>query len=210
MLEETIADETKPTTEPEAVPEETPFEDLSPESRARGIPEGYPAVLADGRTWLLHPCGLADLLAEERNRIYDESVLTGNVAMEDIYRAARVALHVNYRLTEAEDTWLVACVLPADLDDFLQAVGNALLPTTILRRTFDDWAYSALYANGLEPSAIPESRLPHVLDQLVRTGRAVPQNKYIDSAVAASKIGNLRGLIAPAPKPAQDPLLKTE
>jgi hypothetical protein len=189
-----------------SVAESCPFE-LSPTARAFDNPTGIAVILGDGKEWLLAECGLAEGLAAFRNKIYDDSALTSQVRWADLYGAAYYALMVNYRLSDAEAKWLIH---NADPDTVGEATCKAIVPLRVYRRTFDDWALGTLYANGLRPDEIPAHRLPHVFEILVKTGRAVHPEEYVDSGVAAAKIGGFRSLMQPKSEVAVNPLLKTE
>ena len=73
---------------------------------------------------------------------------------------------------------------------------EALFGPAILRRTYSTWAASALWANGLDPATIPAKLRPHVLNQLVGTGRALSINRYVESAVAAPQLAAFRARAA--------------
>jgi hypothetical protein len=47
-----------------------------------------------------------------------------------------------------------------------------------------DWAWSALPANGLDPTKILAADLPHVLFHLQKTGRIVPLHEFASVSIA--------------------------
>ncbi|MDQ3168428.1 MAG: hypothetical protein M3P94_07245 [Chloroflexota bacterium] len=161
-------------------------EPTSPVSQRRrtGTPVG-PTVMIDGHEWHLFPAGLAPIVAAERDRLYDDWVVKQSVQMEDIRLVAYYALHTNYYLSEADVARLVWVANP---DELVAATMESLFPTAY-RRTWSAWARSALLANGLKPESIAGEDLPHVLAQLVQTGRAVACEVYTeaDEAMAARR-----------------------
>jgi hypothetical protein len=68
--------------------------------------------------------------------------------------------------------------------------------------TFTAWVLSSLAANGLKVEDIPDGLLPAVLDQLVMTGRAVPESKFVASTARAQRRAKFRALAKPRPEPA--------
>lgn len=188
----------------EATMTEADLDALHPDTRAIAEPAGVPVVLGDGRTWLLAWAGVARVLDAARDRMDDAARLRGQVEMSDVYDVAHLLLRANYELSGAEAAGLL---LEAGRDALATAAMAALFGEPKPRRTFTKWMMSSLYAAGLDPERIPPEWIPHVLDQLVSTGRAVPVGDYIDSAVAAPKLAALRARAArtAAEKAAADP-----
>ena len=90
-------------------------------------------------------------------------------------------LQANYRLEPDE---AVAIILAADTKDLVEAVLASIFAHDRgddATRTYTNWARSSLLANGIDPAKIPVADLPHVLRQLVATGRAMPRGEFIAS-----------------------------
>lgn len=157
---------------------------LSPAATARSDDiVGVPVILAGGETWLLAYDGLHPGLRSIRDALYDDALLASEVDVEDLRNAAYSLLLWNYDLTEGEAFGLILCTPTPDL---VEGVMRAMcLPPT--RKTYSDWAESALRANGIDPASLPTPSIPHVLAQLVATGRAVDPAKYTDSGEAAAR-----------------------
>jgi hypothetical protein len=174
---------------------------LTPELRAFGEPIGIPCIMGDGNTWLIAECGLAEGVAIFREALYRNSVLTSTVQVVDAKAAAYYGLMVNYELTDEEAKLLLKVL---DVQDLATSACQAIIPIEHPRRTFDDWAYGSLFANGIDPARVPPHYISHVLDILVRTNRTVPHHQFTEAGIAASKTGKI--LSQGTPKP----LLKTE
>lgn len=167
---------------------------LTPAERALPGSEGVPVVLADGATWLLYPGGLLNSLDRVRDRLYDGVRLRGTVHPDDIREVAVSLLICNYDLGLIEAVGLIDGV-PREqiLDPVMEAVFG---PQEKARhRTYTSWASSALIANGIDPSGVPTRLISEVLDHLVSTKRAIPQDKGIDSDEAARKVGAFQSLL---------------
>ena len=161
----------------------------SPETSAREGASGIPVVLGDGATWLLADGGLLNALDPIRDKIDDSARIGGQVEMADIGQAAWIMLAANYRLSGPE---IGGLILGASQGGLAAAVMEALFGPEHPRRTYTTWAASALIANGIDPDAVPEGLRPHVLAQLVGTGRAIPIERFVESAVAAPKLAAFR------------------
>lgn len=144
---------------------------------------GQPVTI-DGETWLLADAGIAPSLTEVRDRIYDMSVIRGEVDLSDVMTCAFLMLTANYKIAN-EDA--AALLWRADPDELTQAVSAALFGANNIRRTYTAWATSALLSNGIKPSSIPAAMLPHVLKQLVETKRAMPLEDFTEADEAAAK-----------------------
>jgi hypothetical protein len=157
---------------------------LAPELRALGETTGVP-ILIDGSTWLLAHGGCASILDVYRDRLDDHARLKDQVALADIFEAARVMLQANYDITVLEAVHLMASTDPKALTE---AVMTAMFGGGSVHKTYSMWMMSSLYGAGLNPEIIPAEWIPAVLDQLVMTGRAVPISKFTDAAQAAPKL----------------------
>jgi hypothetical protein len=155
----------------------------SPAERARpGHPRGTAVELA-GSPWTLADW-VPDVGAAVWDRIVDDNILKGRYDAHDVLDAAHRLLRANYRLTASEAADLLLSGPPASL---VPAVESALFGPRKERLTWGQWATSALLANGIDPTSIPPGMLRHVLAQLVGTGRALPEHKFISSQEYAAR-----------------------
>ena len=136
-----------------------------------------PEIHAGPHVYHLHPAGLAPLLDEVRDRVYDLWVLRSTIDLRDAQVVAFYALHTNYRLDDEEAR---AIVLAANPDELAQAAIECLFPQKA-RRTYTSWARSALLACGLKPEDIPAEDLPHVLAHLEGKDRILPASEYTEA-----------------------------
>lgn len=185
---------------------------LTPEARVKLGAFGTPVVLADGNTWLLADGGLMNDLDPLRDKLDDDARLLGSVSLTDVAEMAAQLLVANYDLTIREVFTLLGGAIDQKLAD---AVHLAVFgPNTDSgRRTYSDWAASALIANGIDPDRVPSRLMPLVLGHLERGGRVIPKGEYIESAEAARKLAGIRARAlrqappasgatgSPAPKP---------
>jgi hypothetical protein len=143
--------------------------------------------MGDGREWPLAayvPC-----LGGVWDRLYDANVLSGKYSPADIRLAGSHLLRENFDLApEAVATLIVG----ADLGALVVAVENAMFGPLREHRTWSDWAIGSLYANGIDPAAVPPSRLRSVLDVLIECKRTVPPGCFVSSAVAAPRLARSR------------------
>lgn len=170
--------------------------------RRRSVAEetaGAAVTLSDGNTWFLAPTGVAPILDEVRDRIYDEAAWASKVRMSDVFQAAWVALLANYDLADDELATLLTGLDDEQEAALVRATNDALFGSVRPNRTYSEWALASLHANGLDPAKIPPRTVPDVLDILVRTGRTVPEEKWIGSAIAASERGNMIAMMTPRP-----------
>jgi hypothetical protein len=178
--------------------------ELTPDARAKKGAYGTPIVLADGNAWLLADGGLLNDLDGLRDEIDDSARLVGTVPMLTIYEAAAQLLDANYLLSRL-DLWSLlsrpedeaeAKVVDQRIADavFLALYGEKPEASRTLadRRTYTQWVASALLANGIDPTGIPTSLLPHVLEHLEATRRCVPREQFIESAEAGAKMAGIR------------------
>lgn len=183
---------------------------LEPECRALDEADGVPVVLGDGNTWLLHDGGLRNVLDSTRDELFDQSTLQGQVDMPLVCLAAEWLLRANYDLEPVE---LITLVYQADHQALTDAVFLALFGPLAGKKTYTDWATSALLANGLDPAKIPVALMPDVLTHLEASRRCVPRGQFIDSANAAPKLAAARARAARRaipPEPTPDPEPTTE
>ena len=96
---------------------QTLADELTPTARARSAKPSGPALKVGDNEWRLRPSGLATILTEVRDRLYDESILRRKVRVEDCRLVAYYALHANYRLSDAEVARLIYSVEPQALVD---------------------------------------------------------------------------------------------
>jgi len=172
---------------------------LCPEVRAHRIPSGFPitsGAITSGsaaETWLLSPGGIASVLDGFRDRMDDQCRLSDQVNMLDVFEAGLILLRGNYDLTTGE---AVAIMQGADPKTLTAQVMAALFGSPRPHRTYTAWVMSSLYAAGLDPEKIPPEWIPQVMDQLVRTDRAVPITEYTDAALAAPRLKAMRARVA--------------
>lgn len=181
---------------------------LTPDDRARmPHPQGFPVILSDGQTWVLaHGC-LKPRLLRETDEIFDDVMVTQIIPLPAAMRAAFILLMANYDVSQEEAYQLLQT---AELRQLVTAVADSLLGPDRGHKTWSMWALSAFYSNGIEPMSVPPQLVPSVLLQLVKTGRAMGQTDFIDSAAAGAMRAQLLNTLPPqkpppAPKPpAQD------
>ena len=129
---------------------------------------GTDVVLGDGQTWTL--ADFVPVLGGVWDKIYDDNLLATRYEREDIQVATLRLLEANYDLPTDV---MVSLIEGASLDHLRNAVEFALFGHRDRVRTWSDWAASALYANGIDPTTLPGNQLRPVLDSLVASGRAV-------------------------------------
>jgi hypothetical protein len=168
----------------DAIPADAP----TPQSRAKGEPDGIPVVFGDGQTWMIPRFGLAKGLTSMRDEVFESLLIKRSISHADVRAAAYYGLAVNYDLSDTEIREIIQATDPGTI---AEVICESLIPLEPARRTFTAWARSALLANGLMPSEVPAEDLPHVLDQLVRTGRAVKLADYTDVGRGVAARANL-------------------
>lgn len=186
MSDETnIATETA--TEPETQASELPeiLRGVTPEARRdpRRPIRGMPLEIF-GQTWLLAFGGIAPVLTEIRDQMYDDIIWKGSVDMPSIRKAAWILISFNYRLSD-EEIW--SLLMSANQGELADATASALLGDDDRRQTWTTWVLSAFHSNAIDPATVPPHLIPDVMTQLVRTGRALPERDYIQSVQAAGK-----------------------
>ena len=150
---------------------------------------GVPITLGDGKEWILPLRRLGPDMAEARDEVADFVFLRRKVddaVATRLYGMAMCLITRAYELSPAEAAVLL---LGADQADLFCAVTTALaMPPDddrSTRRTYSDWLRSGLLANGLVPERIPEADLPFVVKHLVATGRMVPADAFVSSAISS-------------------------
>jgi hypothetical protein len=179
-----------------------PTTELSEPSRRKAGASGLPVRLADGADWLLaipryRSTGerlTAPDVDGELDRLFERSVLTGEVALTDVWSAARTMLLANYDLLDEEFVDLVR--LPkAGRQSFVTAVLEALFGDTQAARSYTAWCRASLLANGIVPAEISPADLANVLTILVSTRRTIPASQFIDASRAAEEQAALESLV---------------
>lgn len=151
----------------------------SPDIRGRSL------NLPNGQTWLVADTGISPLVTEIRDRLHVDRTLKGQVPLADLKTVGLLGLLHNYDLTEEEAGRII---LACDRTELAETIGESLFSATApFRRTYTLWIETGLLANGLKPWEIPDGRLAGVVFQLVRTGRMLPIEEFVeaDEAVAA-------------------------
>lgn len=156
---------------------------LSPQSRARhSFVAGTPLEI-DGQAWLL-----ADVIpvagGDVWDRLYDQNCLTRRYEPGDLQLAAAKLLWANYHLTADEG---VGLILAVPVRDLVEPVELALFGPDKPLRTYSEWVRSSLICAGIDPRMVPPGDLRAVLEQLVATGRCLPQHQFVSAAVASVK-----------------------
>lgn len=177
---------------------------LTPKARRLEFTDGVPLAIA-GEEWLLPLMLTAEGMDPVREEILAFGHMRGSYPAGVLQKAGEILLGSNYDLTGPEQWLLIAQVR---LDDLRDVVEECLLAQAGRPREYRDWVRSSLLANALDPDAIADADLPHVLHQLVSTGRAIPAHEFLDVAVqGAQRAELLRGakVVKAAPSPAAGP-----
>jgi hypothetical protein len=180
-----------------------PMGELSELARRKAGAAGLPVRLADGELWLLAvPLYLAagkslthPDVDESIDRLFEQSVLSGEVSLVDIAEVARTLLLANYDLSDEEFAELASFAPSEESRAFAAAVLEALFGPPQAVRSYSDWVRASLLANGVASSAIQPSDLANVLSILVATKRTVPAAQFIDASRAAEEQASLESLI---------------
>ena len=131
----------------------------------------------------------------EIDRLFEQSVLSGEVALVDVWSAARSLLLANYDLTDGEFDDLVTFTPGRQCLAFVTTVLEALFGPPRAARSYTDWARASLLANGIGPAAIRPGDLANVLAILVATRRTIPASQFIDASRTAEEQASLENLI---------------
>jgi hypothetical protein len=181
----------------------SPGSELTEASRRRPGADGVSVRLADGASWLLAvpryragggPLTEPDVDAEI-DRLFESSALSGEVALVDVWSAARALLAANYDLTDGEFDELGGFTPGKRCVAFATAVLEALFGPPDAARSYTDWARASLLANGIVPATIRPGDLANVLAILVATKRTIPASQFIDASRAAEERASLENLI---------------
>lgn len=178
-----------------------PPDPLEPAARAQPVLTGTPAVLADGRTWLLADF-IPDLNCEVWDSLYEDNRIRGEYDGPDIAVAACWLLMANYRLTLAEAHDLIA---RADIEALVLPVETALFGLNAVRDgSFSAWALTSLWSNGIDPNRIPRRLLWPILLDLEARQLARPRTAAIRADREAAEEAKFKALVraqAPAGPP---------
>jgi hypothetical protein len=131
----------------------------------------------------------------EIDRLFEQSALGGEVALVDVWSAARSLLLANYELTDAEFDELASVAPGRECLAFATAVIEALFGPPQAARSYTDWARASLLANGVIPATIGPGDLANVLAILVATRRTIPPSQFIAASRAADERASLESLI---------------
>ncbi len=165
--------------------------------------DGVPVRLADGEMWLLAiPRYRADDgpltdpdVDGEIDRLFDRSAASGEVALVDVWSAARSLLLANYDLTDAEFDDLAHFRPGRQCVAFATTVLEAVFGPPQAVRSYTDWVRASLLANGVVPTTIRPGDLANVLAILVATRRTIPAAQFIDASRAAEEQASLESLV---------------
>lgn len=165
---------------------------IVPRPRKKNL-SGLPIEIA-GSVWYLPSLGFSARWTEERDRIYDESLLGGSVFSADIDSCAFAIFWMNYDLEPEE---IVALIRQADRKELVALVtGNTLnLDVAPERQSFTHYARTALRSCGLDPDLIPPEECAGVLQQLVASGRVAGHETFTRAGEYAGVKGELMSLI---------------
>ncbi len=181
----------------------SPRVELAESSRRKPGADGIPVRLADGASWLLAvPRYRADGgsltvpdVDAEIDRLFERSALCGEVALVDVWSAARTLLLANYDLADDEFDGLADFAQGEGCLAFAMTVIEALFGPSPAARSYSDWARASLLANGIVPATIRPGDLANVLSILVATKRTIPASQFIDASRAAEERASLEDLI---------------
>jgi hypothetical protein len=165
----------------------TPEPDES--ERRRTDVTGVTAVLADGRPWLLaspvysaRQGSLTEPPVDEAvDRIFESTLLNGNMSVCDVLEVARALLRANYELSDDEVARLLSVSPGDDCRALAGAVLDAIFGPETAAKTFTDWVRASLLANGLTTAEIPARDVVNTLAVLVATNRTVPLSRFADA-----------------------------
>lgn len=176
---------------------------LTPEARAWG-PDVDGAKLQIGDREWLRPLAMTSTDFDRwRNEMIRQCAFKGTYSADLLHEAGQLLLMVNYDLQADEAFFLVRA---AGLDSLRDALEEALLAYSDNREVgYHHWMRSSLLANGLSPEAIDDSDLPHVLSQLLMTGRAVPPDKFLGVAIEGGQYRAIANMAVPATPPTEAP-----
>lgn len=191
-----MTESTEPFVAPDVVLERPP---LTPERRAYEEIDGNPLRIGD-HEWLLPLMMTSPNFDTYRDEMIRQCSYEGKYTAELLRAAGQILLMCNYDLDGDEAFWLIHS---APLDDLRDAVEECLIAYADRRCEYHDWVRSALLANGLVPDLIPEADLPHVLVQLIKTGRAIPPQDFLGVAIAGEQHRRIKSMASPTQSPAE-------
>lgn len=192
--------DTTSTPEPFApdAPELAETRPLTPEARAwePGATVGAKLAIGD-HTWLLPLAMTSADLDPFRNEMIRQCAFKGTYSADLLRDAGQLLLMMGYDLRANEAYYLIRS---APLDPLRDALEEALLAYSDNREVgYHDWVRSSLIANGIAPELVDDADLPHVLNQLLATGRAVPPDKFLGVAIEGAQFQAIKNMAVPAP-----------
>ncbi len=168
-------------------PSDPPLPPDAPTPRERmrkAFRPGVKLVDRHRRLWILPWSGISPILSEVRDKVFDLCALRKSVGMTDLYYACSILIQANYDVDDKEvDDIMTVC----DEQELGRATITALIGPQQFRRTLTNWIAASFFANGINPEIVPAAMIPHVMFILVRTGRTLDQESYIESCEAAGK-----------------------
>ena len=152
-----------------------------------------PAILADGRPWLLADPTFRPKVGslttpdidELLDRFHERIVLGEDLPLDDLLAVARALLLANYDLSDAEVSQLLDIDAGAEAEALARVVSTALFGAEQRVRSYTDWVRASFLSNGLTTAEVPASALNDVLTLWLATGRTVPPAQFIDACRAA-------------------------
>ena len=145
--------------------------------------------LANGEEWLFSALQIslsADGLTVpkidlELNSIFDGISTEGRVNLTDIWTVGQVLLSSNYNLSDDEVGELFEFKTGTETQNFADEVLSHILFLDSKSKGLIDWVRASLLANRIDPRLLSLRDLPHVLETLVATNRAIPLSKFADA-----------------------------
>jgi hypothetical protein len=171
--------------------------------RRKPAASGTIVKLGDGQPWLLaNPSysprlkGLTQPLIDRAlDRLFESSVLDGNLALSDVAEVGRALLKENYELSENEVTRLLTVSPGPECRALASAVLDAMFGSDQTEKSFSAWVRATLLANGLCGIEIPAKDLLNVLAVLLTTNRTIPLSKFAEACRLLDERSQLETLI---------------
>lgn len=171
--------------------------------RRRPGATGVPVELADGQTWILaspvyhaRPGSLTEPPVDEAvDRIFESTLLNGNVSVCDVLGVARALLKANYDLSDDEVARVLSVSPGGECRTLAGAVQDALFGPDTASKTYTDWVRASLYANGLTEAAIPARDVVNTLAILAATNRTIPLSRFADACRLLDERARLEALV---------------
>lgn len=159
--------------------------------------------LANGEEWLfsslqisMNASGLtAPKIDLELNSIFDGMTTEGRVNLTDIWTVGRLLLNANYNLSDDEISELFEFRTGTEIQDFADKVLSHILFLDSKAKGLIDWVRASLLANRIDPCLLSFRDLPHVLETLVATNRAIPLSKFADACQQSQERDLLDSLV---------------